>query len=220
MHYTGKLTRREYLAAWAGLCALALIPRFLSGEAFAQAGPEELVAAMQEGGRVIFLRHAATHANEIDTGELGNRAGQRNLSEEGMQQARAIGDAFHELNIAFSRILASPVFRARDTGELAFGAENIEVTMELVADDYAGPQLQFMIESTRRLLETPPPAGANILLIGHRTPLQMVTGQGFPDSILPEGAMAVFEPNSDGAVLLCTLTAENLSSIASETSEP
>ena len=62
MQYKGRLTRREYLAAWAGLCALAIIPRYLSGEAFAQASPEELVAAMNEGGRVIFLRHAANDA--------------------------------------------------------------------------------------------------------------------------------------------------------------
>ena len=214
MPYTGKLTRRDYLAAWAGLCALALIPRFLSGEAFAQASPEELVAAMKEGGRVIFLRHAATNAYEIDTGELGNREGQRNLSDVGIEQAKALGDAFRKLDISFSRILASPVFRARDTGELAFGTESIEVSMELVADDYAGPQLQYMIESTRQLLETAPPQGTNILLIGHRTPLQMVTGQGFPDSILPEGAMAVFEPSGDRANLMGTLTAENLVSIA------
>ncbi len=92
--------------------------------------------------------------------------------------------------------------------------------MELVADDYAGPQLQFMVESTRRLLQTAPPEGANILLIGHRTPLQMVTGQGFPDSILPEGAMAVFEPGDGGTELLGTLTAEHLFSIADEIEEP
>jgi phosphohistidine phosphatase SixA len=219
MQHTGKLTRREYLAAWAGLCALALIPRFSSGEALAQASPEELVAAMKEGGRVIFLRHAATNAHEIDTGELENRAGQRNLSQAGIEQARALGDAFRKTDISFSRILASPVFRARDTGEIAFGAENIEVTMELVADDYAGPRLQFMIESTQRLLSTAPPGGANILLIGHRTPLQMATGQGFPDSILPEGAMAVFAPAGDGAELMGTLTAENLISIAGETAD-
>ncbi len=216
MLYTGKLTRREYFAAWAGLCALALIPRFLSGEALAQASPEELVAAMKEGGKVIFLRHAATNAYEVDTGQLGNRAGQRNLSNEGIEQAEALGDAFRESEILFSRILASPVFRARDTAELAFGAENIEVTMEIVADDYAGPQLQFMIESTQRLLGEETPMGSNLLLIGHRTPLQMATGQGFPDSILPEGAMAVFEPNNGAAQLLGTLTAEDLVSIAED----
>jgi phosphohistidine phosphatase SixA len=170
---------------------------------------------MQEGGKVIFLRHAMTNAEEIDTGVLGDRAGQRNLSEEGIAQARALGGAFRAANIPLSRILTSPVFRARDTGELAFGAENIEPTMELVADDYAGPQLQFMVESTTMLLRTPPPAGTNVLLIGHRTPLQMVTGQGFPDSILPEGAMAVFQPNGESSELLGTLNSEQFEAVAS-----
>jgi phosphohistidine phosphatase SixA len=205
--FSGKFTRREYLAAWAGLCAMAIIPRFLSGEAFAQADPEELIAAMREGGKVVFLRHAATNAEEIDTGILDNRAGQRNLSSEGIEQAKALGDAFRASGISFTRILASPVFRARDTGELAFGAENIEVTMDLVADEYAGPHLQAMIEATKQYLATPV-EGGNLLLIGHRTPLQMVTGQGFPDAILPEGAMAVFQPNGEDATLLGTLTAE------------
>jgi phosphohistidine phosphatase SixA len=214
--FSYRLTRREYLAAWAGLCALALIPRFLSGEALAQASPEELAAAMKEGGKVIFLRHAATNADEIDTGVLDDRPGQRNLSAAGIEQARALGDSFRAAEIPLARILASPVFRARDTGELAFGPENIEVTMELVADDYAGPQLQFMVESTGELLRTPPPAGTNILLIGHRTPLQMVTGQGFPDSILPEGAMAVFQPTGESAELLGTLNADEFAAVAAE----
>jgi len=214
MNLSYKFSRRDYLAAWAGLCALAIIPRYLSGEAFAQATPQELVDLMRQGGNVIFLRHAATNAEEIDTGVLGDRAGQRNLSPAGIEQARALGEAFRNAEIPLGRILASPVFRARDTGELAFGAENVEVTNELVADDYAGPQLQFMIESTTRLLGTMPPEESNILLIGHRTPLQMVTGQGFPDSILPEGAMAVFQPIGERAQLLGTINAEEFIRIA------
>ena len=49
-----------------------------------------------------------------------------------------------------------------------------------------------------------------MLLIGHRTPLEMVTGQGFPDAVLPEGAMAVFAPVGDGYRLLGTLSADAL----------
>jgi hypothetical protein len=67
-----------------------------------------------------------------------------------------------------------------------------------------------MVESTRRLLRTPPPDGSNLLLIGHRTPLEMVTRQRFPDTILPEGAMAVFMPMGNEATLLGTLTAEQM----------
>jgi phosphohistidine phosphatase SixA len=172
--------------------------------------PAELVEAMRAGGKVIFLRHAATVQDQVDTGRLGDRAGQRNLSPEGMEQARALGRAFRALGIGFSRILASPVFRARDTAELAFGAGNYAESMELVADEYAGSQLGFMLDSTRRLLRTPQPSGTNLLLIGHRTPLEMVTRRQFPDSILPEGAMAVFAPMNGDAVLIGTVKSSEL----------
>jgi phosphohistidine phosphatase SixA len=189
---------------------LSIAVSFGATTARAQATPAQLVVAMREGGKVVFLRHARTVQDQIDTGRLGDRAGQRNLSPAGIEQARALGRAFRELDIGFGRILASPVFRARDTAELAFGAGNFTESMEVVADEYAGGQVNFMVDSTRRLLRTPPPSGANLLLVGHRTPLEMVTGRRFPDTILPEGAMAVFAPAGNEARLLGTLTAEEL----------
>ena len=87
----------------------------------AQAAPAQLIAAMREGRKVVFLRHATTVQEQIDTGRLGDRAGQCNLSPAGIEQARALGRAFRALDIRFGRILVSPVFRARDTAELAFG---------------------------------------------------------------------------------------------------
>ena len=192
--------------------------RFLLGAAMAlarsrpagaQSEAEILIAAMQDGGKVIFLRHAATNASEIDTGRLGDRTGQRNLSAAGIRQARDLGPAFRALRIPLDDILASPVFRARDTAELAFGADRITVTPDLVADDYAGLRVRAMLDATGRLLRTPPPPGTNRLLIGHRTPLEMVTGSRFPDTVLPEGAMAVFLPGATPR-LLGTVTAERL----------
>lgn len=114
------------------------------------------------------------------------------------------------LGIEFARIFASPVYRARETAELVFGAEEIQVTMDFVADDYAGGALRDMIAATDRLLATEPPEGANLLLVGHRTPLEMVTGQDFPDTILPEGAMVVIELGGDGTRRLGTVSADAL----------
>lgn len=176
--------------------------------------PAQLVVAMREGGKVVFLRHSRTVQEQVDTGRLGDRAGQRNLSPAGIDQARALGRAFRELDIKFGQILASPVFRARDTAELAFGAGTFTESMDVVADEYAGGQVNAMIEATTRLLRTPPPSGANLLIVGHRTPLEMVTRQKFPDTILPEGAMAVFIPTGNEARLLGTLTAEELIAVS------
>ena len=182
------------------------------GPAGAQTEAEILVAAMQDGGKVIYLRHGATNQSQVDTGRLGDRAGQRNLSPAGISQVKALGDAFRSLHIPMGQILASPVFRARDTGELAFGPERVQVTMDLVADDYAGQNVRAMVDATRRLLRTLPPPGDNRILIGHRTPLELVLERSFPDTVLPEGAMAVFLPSGPAAEprLLGTITAERL----------
>lgn len=176
----------------------------------AQSEAEILVAAMQDGGKVIYLRHGVTNPKEIDTGRLGDRAGQRNLSPAGAAQAKALGTAFRSLHIPMGQILASPVFRARDTAELAFGADRIEVTTDLVADDYAGSNLRAMLDATRRLLRTVTPPGDNRILIGHRAPLEMVLQRSFSDAVLPEGAMAVFLPRgiADEPRLLGIITAE------------
>ncbi len=189
---------------------LVIVASLWAAPASATNPGDDLVAAMQAGGTVVYLRHAATVASQVDTGRLGDRAGQRNLSEAGRAQAAALGDAFRDLGIVFDRILASPVYRARDTAELAFGADAIEVTMDIVADDYAGSTLGHMLEATWVLLASPPPGGDNLLLVGHRTPLEMVLRQPFPDTVLPEGAMAVFVGEGEASRLLGTLSADDL----------
>jgi hypothetical protein len=83
------------------------------------------------------------------------------------------------------------------------------VTLDLVADEYAGPQLRPMLDAIGRLLRTPPRPGTNRLLVGHRTPLEMVTSSRFSDNVLPEGAMAVFLPGVTPR-LLGTISAERL----------
>jgi phosphohistidine phosphatase SixA len=175
--------------------------------ATAQSEAEILVAAMQDGGKVIYLRHAATNQEEIDTGRLGDRAGQRNLSPVGIQQAKEIGRAFRELHIPANEILASPVFRARDTAELAFGVDSVMVTMDVVADEYAGRELKRMLEAIPRLLRTSAGPGMNRIMVGHRTPLEIVMKRSFPDTVLPEGGMAVFQPGEDTPRLLGTISA-------------
>lgn len=180
-----------------------------AGQTYAISQAETLIASMQDGGKVIYLRHSTTHQEQIDTGRLGDRAGQRNLSPSGIQQARALGEALRALRVPLNEILASPVFRARDTAERAFGETSVTVTMDLVADDYAGGNVRAMVDATRGLLRTPPSPGHNRVLVGHRTPLELVTGRPFPDDVLPEGAMAVFLPGGE-IHLLGTVTAERV----------
>ena len=155
-----------------------------------------LVERLRKGGLVLFFRHADTRGMPCDRSfRVGDREGQRNISAEGREQSKRIGAAFHELRIPFMRpVLAGPVFRARDTAELAFGVANVQVTDGLLADDYAGARLSWVLDEHRRLFSDPVAAGTNRVLVGHRTPAILVLGTSVGGKAFPEGAALVIEP--------------------------
>jgi phosphohistidine phosphatase SixA len=151
---------------------------------------------------VLFFRHADTQGEPCDRSfRLGDRAGQRNLSPRGRAQAEAIGRRLTELGVPVAfPVLAGPVFRARDTAELAFGAARVQVTEALLADDYAGAgRLDAVLEGHRRLFAAPVPAGTNRVLVGHRTPAILVAGPRLGGRAFPEGAAAVIAPGEGEA---------------------
>jgi phosphohistidine phosphatase SixA len=161
------------------------------------------VAALREGGLVLFFRHADTLGEPCDRSyRIGDRPGQRNLSAAGRAQAARIGERLSALGIPVALpVLAGPVFRARDTAELAFGAQHVAVTDSLLADDYAGGRLDWVLAEHRRLMGAPVPAGLNRVLVGHRTPAIMLLGDPVAGRGFPEGAALVLEPRGGTAVL-------------------
>ncbi len=157
-----------------------------------------LLPRLRTGGLVLFFRHADTAGEPCDRSyRLGDRAGQRNLSPRGRDQARRIGQRFVELGIPLQfPVLAGPVYRARDTAEAAWGAARVQVTDSLLADDYAGARLEWVLAEHRRLFNAPVPAGLNRVLVGHRTPAIMIYGPPVGGMAFPEGAALVIEPGA------------------------
>lgn len=155
-----------------------------------------LVARLRKGGLVLYFRHADTGGEPCDRSyRIGDRAGQRNISAAGRAQSARIGRRLGELGIPVAfPVLAGPVYRARDTAELAFGAERVRVTGDLLADDYAGPLLDRVLAGHRRLFGEAVPGGTNRVLVGHRTPAIMVAGPAVGGRAFPEGAALVIEP--------------------------
>lgn len=186
--------------AWADTAAL-LEPASPEGTA--------LVARLRRGGLVIFLRHADTAGEPCDRSfRIGDRAGQRNISPAGRRQAAEIGARLAALGIPVGLpVLASPVFRARDTAELAFGAEQLSVADGLIADDYAGSRLDWVLAEHRRLFAAPVPAGTNRVLVGHRGPVQMILGDPVRGTRLPEGGALVLEPGGAAGFALLGILA-------------
>ncbi len=83
------------------------------------AANEAFWQAMQQPGVHAVMRHAsAPGTGDPPDFTLGECSTQRNLSEAGRDQSRAIGAAFREQGIAFDRIVSSQWCRCLDTAAL------------------------------------------------------------------------------------------------------
>ena len=82
---------------------------------------DDLQSILSEGGKLIFIRHAyAPGGGDPDNFDISNCASQRNLNEEGIEQAKKIGNFFLEKNIMIDKILSSEWCRCKQTAKYAF----------------------------------------------------------------------------------------------------
>lgn len=169
---------------------LPIVPSALAAEA-------DWLAALRRGGFVLYMRHGVTDRSQVDTGRLWDRPGQRNLAPAGVAQVQALSAAVERLGIPIGLVRSSPVYRASDTATLMARGAAVEVTMELVADDYTA-DVPAAIATLRAALARPPAAGTNTLLVGHIYPVGAALGRTFSQQELPEGAIAVVAPGSAG----------------------
>ncbi len=159
------------------------------------------------GGLNLYLRHAITDRSQRDTGRLGDRAGQRNLSPAGEAQARALGGATRGLGIPIAEVLTSPVFRAQDTARLAFGEARVHPA--LIADDYTSGDARQDAAEVSALLGRPT-GGPNRVLIGHIVPLGMILGRSLSQEEFAEGSLGLFRPEGEAWRFLGFVPAEAL----------
>ncbi|WP_192035559.1 histidine phosphatase family protein [Halomonas sp. YLGW01] len=76
-------------------------------------------AALSQGGHIALMRHALAPGTGDPAGfTLDDCTTQRNLSEEGRAQARAIGERFRERGIEVTAVRSSRWCRCLDTAEL------------------------------------------------------------------------------------------------------
>src|SRR5262245_21803162 len=93
---------------------------------------EDLMKALQGGGYTVIMRHARTdYSYQEAMGTVpAERYEQRNLSDEGVKDARLMGVVFKKYGIKFAEIVASPMFRTKETAEYAAGKPT-QLTMAL-----------------------------------------------------------------------------------------
>tara|TARA_B110001452_G_scaffold264590_1_gene267827 strand:- start:71 stop:631 length:561 start_codon:yes stop_codon:yes gene_type:complete len=82
---------------------------------------DNLHGVLKDGGKLIFIRHAyAPGGGDPDNFDISDCATQRNLNEEGIKQAKRIGELFSKKNIMIDKILSSEWCRCKQTAKYAF----------------------------------------------------------------------------------------------------
>ena len=82
---------------------------------------ENLINQLEEGGKLIFIRHAyAPGSGDPNNFNLNDCSTQRNLSEEGKKQAKSIGKFFIKNEIKIDKVLSSEWCRCKETAKIAF----------------------------------------------------------------------------------------------------
>lgn len=109
-------------------CILLLVGSSVSLSS-AQANDADLWNAVKQGDHFVLIRHAlAPGFGDPGTVDLNNCSTQRNLSEEGRQQARNIGDMFRANGIDDATVLTSQWCRCRETAKLMNLGEVTDMT--------------------------------------------------------------------------------------------
>jgi len=200
-----KFAMLRWLRLWT--CVLCLAPTML---ATAQVAPapavpapvaewkpvlegRALLDALRKGGYVIYLRHTSTDFGQNDEAmtRFADCTKQRNLTDQGRAEARAIGSSLRKLRVPVGVVLASPFCRTVETARLVFGDPQVS---HAVRGGLARPDAADRYAELRGLLATRITGNTNTAISSHGNPFFAVTGPPY----LAEGEVAIVEPQ-DGA---------------------
>lgn len=148
----------------------------------AQAAPD--LAGQARRGGVLLIRHASTEpgVGDPDGFVLGQCRTQRNLSEAGRAEARAIGEWFRRQGLQPQAVRSSQWCRCQDTARLAFGPYEDWPALNSTFAGQGQPDRQ-LAQCRERLRHLPP--GALEVWVTHQVIMTALTqawpamGEGF-----------------------------------------
>lgn len=137
-----------------------------------------LMNSLQEGGLILFARHAeATVGEDQPNLNFQDCATQRNLSETGRRQAETYGEVLRSLDVPIEYpVSSSPFCRNIETSVLAFGEDNVHldpfwVDIYNLSFNISAEEQQRILNSLNSMLETPPSSSdSNKVIIAHSFP--------------------------------------------------
>ena len=155
--------------------------------------PDSLLVELRKGGYTIMWRHTATDRSVQEPMGYTNlpRFQQRNLTDQGVADAKAVGVLFKSRGIPIGDVLSSPMFRTRETAEYAFG--RVEA-MPLLRQLEPSPE-------QRRLIAAQPAVGTNRVIVTHHFVIERNL-PGIQPGQIAEGEAAVVRATGDESVRL------------------
>jgi broad specificity phosphatase PhoE len=184
---------------------LTIAAALWSAPSHSQTGPSqaEWINAMRQGGYVIVLRHGATPTDQADTDplHLENVAQQRQLNDQGREQARTMGAAIRKLNIPVSQVHTSAFNRAVETGQL-LGFGEVKPSLDFAEGGLVVTPIENnrRAQALRKIAATVPPAGTNVIIVTHRPNILDAFGKDWFD--VREGEASILKPNGNGGYSL------------------
>jgi hypothetical protein len=187
-HGRPRISRNRSIAArvLAGLfiaivgIAMAGLGRF----AYSEWREAQIVEVLKVGGNVVYLRHADRIAGAKEPFDehsplaaFQDCGPQRNLTAEGREDAKQVGQTFRRWRVPVDLVVALPLCRTLETARLAFGPA--------VAADASLYDVGYL-----RTLVSQPPQRGNTILVGSEDQLYRLVG-----TKLKPGEAAVFLPD-------------------------
>lgn len=150
--------------------------------------------AMRRPGAIAVMRHAyAPGIGDPDNFRLGDCTTQRNLNDQGRDQARRIGAAFRANGVQIDRVLTSQWCRSAETAEL-LGLGTPEPLPSLNSFFDARHRRAEQTEETLAFLRAQP-ADQRLVLVTHQVNITALTGRG-----TASGEFVVIDLTEDGEV--------------------
>lgn len=140
----------------------------------------------------VLMRHAiAPGTGDPANFQLDDCSTQRNLSEEGREQARRTGEAFREQNVAVQQVLSSEWCRCLDTAELMnLGpVERFSALNSFFQDRSQGPE---RIQQLREFMVNHRDDVGVTVLVTHFVTISAIAGNG-----VSSGELVVMQVNAD-----------------------
>jgi phosphohistidine phosphatase SixA len=167
-----------------------------------------LLAELRNDGFTFFVRHASRDelSPAIDRAAVLDKTFVPTeyrrglcLNEQGRVESQIIGYFFRAAKISIGEVVASPVCRARETAELAFGhVDRLDPSLILTNLLAPGEERAAQKKNLKKLLEQTPASGTNRVLAAHDGVLESI---GYENVNVEPAGIVIFQHTKQGQAI-------------------